>query len=81
MHLHLYPISGGYFVEEDETYRLLAHVPAGPLAQGLAADGWSPISWGFTDNSDLAHIFATADEAAEMGRQWDPTLTAERVAK
>jgi hypothetical protein len=69
MHLHLYPISGGYFVEEDETFRLLAHDPAGPVA------------WGFTDNSDAAHIFATAEEAAEMGAQWDPTLTAERVAK
>jgi hypothetical protein len=56
--LHLYDIGGEYLVEDDD-YRLLAQ----------ADDGF----WGFTENSDLATVFETADEAFAMARMWDPT--------
>jgi hypothetical protein len=76
MELHLYKIREGYLVEEADTFRLLAHIPPGPLAKAMADDGWSPISWGFTDNADLAHVFATEADALEMARLWDPAVTA-----
>jgi hypothetical protein len=69
MNLHLYPVIDGFVVEEAETFRLLAH------------DESAAVAWGFTDNSDRAHVFATADEAAQMGQRWDPTLTSDRIAQ
>jgi len=60
MKLHLYSIREGYLVE-DENYRLLARSATG--------------MWGFTENSDLAHVFATEADAIEMASRWDPAVT------
>jgi len=59
MKLHLYKIREGYLVE-SESYTLLAE------ANGM---------WGFTENSDLAHVFTTEADAMEMASRWDPQVT------
>jgi hypothetical protein len=58
MELHPYRIREGWLVEEAETFRLLAHVPG------------APVEWGFTENSDLAAVFATEAAALEAAAPW-----------
>jgi hypothetical protein len=56
--LHLYPVYDGFLVEEDETFRLLAHDPNAPVA------------WGFTRSADAATVFPTAREALVAAQPW-----------
>jgi hypothetical protein len=58
MNLHPYKIREGYLVEEADTFRLLAHIPG------------APVEWGFTENSDLAAVFATEAEALAAAAPW-----------
>jgi hypothetical protein len=63
--LHLYRVHGGWLVENIDDYRLLAGFESGPVV------------WGFTENSDEAHVFASKDEALAVGRMWDAGMTDE----